>query len=209
MLPHHYLGQYFYSLYVDGNIRIVRNPRDLVDKYLTRYCIAIPPHPDRSCVYDEVRACIEMGVLRASDVEAQIEEYAENGFPVNAGLWENNVILRKHNEPSVVRLMEDWWREYKEKSKRDQISLPYLRWKHGIEIGEIAEGPRVSSKYFSIGLHASDLDAGWIRKVSRYALANRHRRLMYRAMAQFVSLGISFRKRMLQRVRFKKRGICQ
>lgn len=193
ILPHRYLSQYRYSLYVDGNIRVVGNPRKLVNKYLVRHCIAIPPHQDRNCVYEEAKACIARGVVHAPDVEAQIAEYAEDGFPKNMGLWENGILLREHHNSAIIQLMEDLWDAYTKKSKRDQIALSYLRWKNGVQIVDIAEGPRVSSKYFRIGLHAADLDAGWVRKVSRYAVANRRRRLIYGAMAQLVDLGVSLR----------------
>lgn len=50
ILAHEYLKDYAESLYIDGNIEIIRDPEPLFDKYLKdKYLIAIPAHSDRNC----------------------------------------------------------------------------------------------------------------------------------------------------------------
>ena len=39
------------------------------------------------------------------------------------GISENGLLIRRHNEPSVIELMELWWEEYQHGCLRDQVSL--------------------------------------------------------------------------------------
>jgi hypothetical protein len=51
--------------------------------------------------------------------------------------------------------MEEWWKEFIEYSKRDQISLPYVLWKNGIKINDVNElGKDLSTNYaFQKSIH--------------------------------------------------------
>ena len=41
----------------------------------------------------------------------------------NLGITENGILIRRHNNPKVVELMELWWQEYLHGCLRDQVSL--------------------------------------------------------------------------------------
>jgi hypothetical protein len=201
MLPHRYFSEYQYSLYLDGNIDIVGDPSSLVCKYLVNSKIAMPPHPKRNCSYEEAAHCIKCGLSLSDETERQMAQYASEGFPRQTGLTENGVMLRTHNEPEIIRLMESWWNEYVTKVKRDQISLPYLAWKLGINISRLNEGPRVSNKYFHIGLHDSDNRTSWLSLIARYAHGNQDRRWLYALITKFVSMAIRVRSFLKSRKR--------
>jgi O-antigen biosynthesis protein len=47
------------------------------------------------------------------------------------------LLVRRHNDPSCIRLMEAWWRELEINSKRDQISLPFVVREHGTVVTPI------------------------------------------------------------------------
>ena len=51
--PHLYLPAHDYSLYIDGNVKILGRLDGLFDKYLRITEIAAPRHPVRDCLYDE------------------------------------------------------------------------------------------------------------------------------------------------------------
>lgn len=59
------------------------------------------------------------------------------GFPEHYGLGENNILYRRHNEPALVRVMEDWWYFLENYSRRDQLSFVYVLWKNGFDIKAI------------------------------------------------------------------------
>ena len=63
-------------------------------------------------------------------IEQCIKENIYLSIPKHYGLAENNCIFRKHNEKEIISIMEDWWYMLTNYSKRDQMSLFYILWKH-------------------------------------------------------------------------------
>lgn len=53
-------------------------------------------------------------------------------FPANYGLYEANIIYRKHNNEQIKKMCEEWWWFIKNLAKRDQLSLTYVCWKNNI-----------------------------------------------------------------------------
>lgn len=128
MLPHKYLSNYDYSLYVDGLIELVGAISPMI-KEMGQYGLGIHFHNQRDCIYDEAVMIKYAKKANMNEVKNQLEKYKKEGFPAHFGLYENTILLRKHCDESVCRLMEAWWSEYLKYPTRDQLSLPYLIWK--------------------------------------------------------------------------------
>ncbi|MDY0402704.1 glycosyltransferase domain-containing protein [Sulfurovum sp.] len=156
ILPHLFLGEYESSLYVDANIAILGNPLELVNKYLTKYDMAVPKHFARACVYAEAKECVILGKTKYQETKNQMNIYENEGFPVNFGLGENNIIFRKHKNEKIVKLMNDWWNELNTQTKRDQLSLAYVLWKNGEKFNYMDESAR-GNRYFKIKPHSGVL----------------------------------------------------
>lgn len=128
MLPHKYLGSYDYSLYVDGLIEVVGAITPMIEDMGT--CgFGVHFHNQRDCIYDEAIMIKYAKKANMDIVKKQLQKYKKEGFPTHYGLYENTILLRKHCDKSVCRLMESWWHEYLQYPTRDQLSLPYLIWK--------------------------------------------------------------------------------
>jgi|TARA_R100000030_G_scaffold43737_1_gene33069 hypothetical protein len=151
ILPHRYLSQYDISIYIDGNYIIRGDVNELIDTYLKDVNAAFHNHnaqPDydkRNCIYDEAGTILmfgernmkitpERGMKNYKDnpniIVSQMQRYMDNQYPKNNGLITGGVILRKHNQKDCVRVMEDWWKEIRYGSKRDQLSFNYVAWKN-------------------------------------------------------------------------------
>ncbi len=132
MHPHLFLSDYDYSIYIDGSIMIVADMEPLIEG-MGEHLLGLHRHNRRDCIYMEADGVIYAGRANRSDVRQQTARYKREGYPQHNGLYENTIIVRKHNDSAIIILMEEWWREYycKSKSKRDQISLPYVIWKTG------------------------------------------------------------------------------
>jgi len=193
MLPHKYFPNYERSLYVDGNVKIVADPSPLFCKYLDNSLIAIPKHQDRNCAYEEARLCIEGGRVNKEITEQQISGYAADGFPEKFGMTENGIIFRRHHDKNVITMMDSWWKEYCNGGRRDQLSLPYLIWKHKINVLEIVEGPRISSKFFEIDLHAIDKSKSFFKRLARQANGKKHLTYYYLFISKVVSQAVALR----------------
>jgi len=155
MLPHKYFSEYRYSVYIDGNIDILGDIEKLVNEYLVEreYKLAVPKHPQRNCLFEEAEACIKFRKDNAEIINKQIREYKKENFPNNLDLTENNIIFRKHNDPEVVNLMEDWWNEFNKFSQRDQLSFLYVIWKNNFDYLPMLINSREENEYFRIRGH--------------------------------------------------------
>lgn len=137
ILPHLYFNTE-YSIYVDGNIRLLKTPEELIEKYLKDYDIAVYKHPTRDCLYDEATKCAVLGL---DDVEVIIEQakaYEDAGFAKHRGLAECGVIFRRHTD-KVREFNEAWWAQWCRYSVRDQISFMYAADVVGIPVNIISD----------------------------------------------------------------------
>lgn len=134
-LPHQFFSEYDYSVWVDGNIHIIEDIRNLLKECLQEQDsnMAVPSHPRRSCIYDEAEACIALDKADPERIRTQMNRYRNLGFPEEYGLSETRILLRKHNEEEVVEAMETWWKEYKKGAERDQLSFEFAAWKCNFE----------------------------------------------------------------------------
>ena len=129
------LQDYDYSLYIDANIQILGSElyKKIEETINHGSLIAQVNHviPYWDCVYEEILCAYRARKVGFLPALKQFKHLQKKGMPRHYGLFENNIILRKHNDPFVVKLSEEWWHEYMDYSKRDQFSLMYIYWKNG------------------------------------------------------------------------------
>ena len=106
--PHELLPEYDRSVYMDANLCIVSE--DFYGKVSA--CgtdLAVLEHPERDCVYDELRYCYLKEKVGTQAAFAHLRRLREMGMPPHAGLAETNVLLRRHNKPEIIALDQRWW----------------------------------------------------------------------------------------------------
>lgn len=150
-LPQKYLPDYEATVWVDANIRALRDISQYVDTVLKYGDIGFPKHPSNDCVTQELQLCIHLGKDDRDKMASQVHEYINEGFPIHYGQVETGVIVRK-NTAKVQRFNELWWDEVREKSVRDQLSVMYAVWKSGVEIVQ-TEPASIRGKFFQIYTH--------------------------------------------------------
>ena len=161
VLPHRYFQDYEYSIFIDGNMLVVGNIDELVEKYLSDSNVAFFDHSQnqldpRNCIYDEYNAIIQLGSDDPNKnykdnptiMRTQMERYQKEGYPSQNGLITGMVILRRHNEKDCIKVMEDWWTEIKYGSKRDQLSFNYVAWKNKLKFSYM-DGDSRYNQYFT------------------------------------------------------------
>lgn len=158
ILPHRYLSDFDYSIFIDGNMYVIGNMDELIDKYLSDCNVALFDHgknllDSRNCIYDEYNAIITLGNKNKNFKDnpnvmyKQVKRYEDEGYPRQNGLGTTMVLVRRHNEKDCIKLMENWWTEIKYNSKRDQLSFNYIAWKHKVKFNYI-DGDSRNNKYF-------------------------------------------------------------
>ena len=167
VLPHRYLQDYKYSIFIDGNMTVRGNINELIEKYLSDANVAFFSHNEnhldaRNSAYDEAQTIFDLGeknikrspergILNYKDnpfvIQKQMERYRMLRYPANDGLITGMVILRRHNEKDCIETMEDWWTEIKYNSKRDQLSFNYCAWKNDLKFNYM-DGDSRDNEYF-------------------------------------------------------------
>lgn len=169
ILPHKFLSEYEYSIWIDGNFLVRGDVNKLIKRYSPKANLAIFDHNQhkkrwkklfwiknkadcRDCLYQEAKYLLKIGKEgKYKDdpnlIKKQIEKYRQEKYPEHNGLIAGGVILRKHNEFNIIKTMEDWWEEIKNHSRRDQLSFNYVAWKNKLNFVYI-KGNLRRNKYF-------------------------------------------------------------
>lgn len=124
MLAHKYLPSgYDMSIYLDADMLIKDDFRGLSNLLNENVLMAAFRHSYCTSVRSEIEDLTRRGVVKPAVVEHQWKRYHEWGFRDDIGVTENGILIRRHNNPKVVELMELWWQEYLQGCLRDQVSL--------------------------------------------------------------------------------------
>lgn len=147
MHPEQVFWDYKYSLYIDGNIKVISDLTPYV-KLLGKTGIGFHYHNQRKCAYEELEAIKTAYKVKKEDADNYQKYLKKQNFPENYGLLECNVIVREHNNPTCKKVMDEWWEQFLTKIKRDQVSLPYVLYINSIRVDEVAVlGENVYSNY--------------------------------------------------------------
>lgn len=127
---------YKYSIYIDGNIQVITDLTEYVNK-LNNYGLATFMHNTRNCVYSEIKAVMIWKKEKRKNLMQHKKHLEESKMPHNYGLLQCSVLVREHNNPICKKIMREWWDEFMKYSKRDQISLPYVLFSNNILVKDI------------------------------------------------------------------------
>lgn len=136
------------TIYLDGSHELVKDVTEIW-RHVGKD-IALKRHPSRSCYIDEGEACKRLGKAEKEAIEAQINEYKSYGLPVNYGMYETGIILRKYIS-DVVRFCELWYGEIERHTHRDQLSITWALFETGIQFNVFE--PSEFNKYIKIHRH--------------------------------------------------------
>jgi len=150
--PHRLLPDYEQSLYIDANVLIKGRIGPLFEQALGKRPLAMFRHPNRDCSYAEAEAVKRLRYDDGAIVDAQMAYYRAQGLPSGAGLHFGGIMFRRHGDAALARLLEDWWRQLKVFSHRDQLSLEFVLRRHGMTVEDIP-GHAADNPWFAIGPH--------------------------------------------------------
>lgn len=125
-------NKYDYVIWHDANIQIIDDKIIKLIASIKNKEILLFKHPERKCTYDEAIKCIELEKDYPLKVLKQVLYYYKNGIKNNAGLFASGlfVLNRKFINQEFLNL---WWNEIEQRSRRDQLSLPYALKVHNIQ----------------------------------------------------------------------------
>ena len=132
--PHELLPEYECSVWIDGNI-IIRDStlyKAALAKRSAGVLFSGVTHPSRDCVYDEAVKCRDMGYITYFKLFRILLFYKLHGVARHDGLYEANLIFRRHNHPDIIRFNTMWWDKVRHFCRRDQLSQMWCLRKCGI-----------------------------------------------------------------------------
>jgi hypothetical protein len=135
-LPHIYLAQYDWSLYIDNTVRLKAAPKRIFEEYLApaKSPLVCFRHFERDCVYDEAKVVLSLGFDPPERINTQMALYRHLGYPAKNGLAKSALLLRQHQHPALQQVMNTWHEQVFCHSKRDQLSLLPACWFENFEL---------------------------------------------------------------------------
>lgn len=158
--PEELLPGYEFSIWMDSNIRIRTSYiyERALELYTQGVLIASMCHPERDCIYDEAFEVMYLRFEKENTVVDWCHKLRKENYPKHNGLYETNVMFRKHNTSLISETNVMWWDCIEKYSKRDQLSFNYVLWKLGLEGGYFLDKPlnARNSEDFSIVTHKNE-----------------------------------------------------
>lgn len=168
VLPHRYLKDYDWSVWIDGNIKVISDIRSLCSGGVYKLYDHMQVFDKRNCIYEEAQAILNFGKINSERypekgvknwkdnprlIVDQINRYILEGYPKQNGLATTPIIVRSHHQQDVIKHNEDWWTEIKYNSKRDQLSFNYIAWKNDFNFVYLQGDSRNNEYFLSMGKH--------------------------------------------------------
>lgn len=154
--PHElFANTYDAAIYIDGNIQPVSDLSYYADLIQPEAGISLHHHRVRNNIRDEIEACKALDKGDGQKMDAQLQRYLAAGFPLDYGVLECNVIASDLHSTRSKQIFADWWDEFNAAgSGRDQLSLPYVLWKHDVPFASVATMGRNAYSDTKIYIHS-------------------------------------------------------
>lgn len=137
--------EYEYVIWHDANLQIMHNKILSILPYVKNKGIGFFKHAERNCIYDEAIKCIELEKDYPFKILNQIFQYYTSGIKNESGLYDTSILV-KNNRLINEDFLNLWWNEIKNKSRRDQLSLPFSLRAFKVVPG-ITQGNRSNNPY--------------------------------------------------------------
>lgn len=153
MHPHILFPEYEASIYMDANVDVLSD-RLFSEATERGQSLLLPQHPSRDCIYEEYKKILSQFMDDPQRVTQELGLIRRSKMPTHYGLGENNILFRRHHDKTIQDIMDEWWDMEVKYSKRDQLSLVWLLWKHGIDIKTITfKNPRFDTENYCVFRH--------------------------------------------------------
>ena len=149
VMPQMFLPEYDYWFWVDSTHELIMDPKKVIDEYMGESEIGLWKHTDRDCSYQEAEIVKRLNLDYPELIQNQVNYYKSVGYPEHNGLYELPVSIRKNTDMVKILNMR-WWEQICRYSSRDQISMPFVIWKTGLE-------PAILPGYANGGLNANPI----------------------------------------------------
>lgn len=133
-----FISGYDWIVWVDGQKQIIKKTlsiKDYISGIAKNIDIVFQPHPRRNNVFQELEKCKMLHCENSATTNMWKNKIISEGFDkVEHRLIETGMIFFRSTPNSIPdQFYEDWWYYSCEYLRRDQLTLNYFIWKHGID----------------------------------------------------------------------------
>lgn len=149
MIPHKLFPEYDISVYIDGKVSINKNIETLIEMNYEDNRLLSNKHPLRQCLYDEITALRTIQWENPTTCDAVERLFKETHFPKNYGMVDTCMLIRRHNDPYIIDLMEENIRLLDAYNiTRHELIFNYVLWKQHKTIS-VVPFDNYRSKFFT------------------------------------------------------------
>lgn len=122
--PHLHLPDFDVSLYIDNSVVLKAAPEEILRRNAGASGFSVPLHDTRPSVMDEFLEVSLHGLDDQGRIFEQMNHYLMSDPDVlgERPFW-TAILLRRHADPAVMRMMETWASHVQRYSRRDQLSF--------------------------------------------------------------------------------------
>ena len=132
------MSEYDVAIWHDSSVRLHANQLAELTNSGNHEILSVFHHR-RYCAYMEAIACIDQNKDSPIRITRQMFRYFNEGFPSNFKLHETTIMVINTDSFVGSKLQQTWWNEVANRSRRDQLSLAYARWKTNTEVALLAD----------------------------------------------------------------------
>ena len=131
--PHKFFKNYDLSLYIDANYIITGDMNEFLENTLNKIDHIYITHLQfgrhlKKTISEAIKNDLDNPLL----LKDAMNRYYKLGILKKRGIVNAGLIIRKHHEPDVIKLMDAWWEEVRDHSHVDNIAFNYAGYKTGV-----------------------------------------------------------------------------
>lgn len=143
-------NSYDYSIYIDGNVKILSRISYMIEKINSKTGLAIYRHSNNKNTYQEIDNCIFLKKGNKKSLKQFYKKLKKEKFPEDFETFQCNILVNDLKNENSKNIFNEWFKYFSstDSCRRDQIYLPYVLWKLGyksIDIGYL--GNNINSNY--------------------------------------------------------------
>lgn len=134
-LPHEYLPEWDWSLYIDNIVKFKRLPRLADINLASETGFILHRHATRKTPEEEAEVLVYIGYENESILEKQLDFYGQKApFNQDDNFGTCTLMMRRHHQADIKYFGRIWWENILNFSKRDQISFEFSKKMSGIKV---------------------------------------------------------------------------
>jgi len=121
LMPELLFADYDLTIYIDASITVNVDLDEYVKRLSENADMAVSQHPQRFCVYEEIKACVKHLRITPEQSKKIYNKYKDDGITEMGGLVQCDIMIRKNNKH--LNYFGKRWFEETRFTTRDQIAF--------------------------------------------------------------------------------------